>query len=570
MKTMKKLLVLLVACSMVMGCLFSVACVEEKVHECGHICTVCGKCTDTDCKDPVCKDKCAGHTNPPPEEHECEHVCPEAGCGKCLDKDCKDPVCANKCPGHQSEEKHECKHVCPEAGCGKCLDKDCKDPVCANKCPGHQSEEKHECKDKCPTCQKCTTECTESECEEKCPKNHEGETDDEYTVTFVTTNGDFTGTIDGESTAKTVAGKLASLPTVTPDGEHVKFIGWYTTATDDEETGDQVTTEYEFTGEEKAVSIYARYQQEYVITLNVGEGTLSPADAKTTYITVDGKINETLPEATSSKAHWHFMNWYDGDNEIDEDTTVFTKDTELVAVYGRDNGLWSGENLDVWKSGLSKNTGASGAGLIAEYWLGGGSVKVEVGDKLGVSMNGKLIDHYLWQPVGVEPHKSTGKNDYVTVTVAGDLKVYVKLYESATDPDNWTVEWAGATKVETGSEVPVGCDAINVTWGTNKITFYLKDTTGAPVGKDRFSEFCIYTFNSELFGAWATSTTKGVLAENMTSTVTSSVEGWIFRWGSGFGQQTKNITGLKSGSTYLVELKGHQVDATITELKLPD
>ncbi|MCH5159080.1 MAG: hypothetical protein J1F33_07785, partial [Clostridiales bacterium] len=311
----------------------------------------------------------------------------------------------------------------------------------------------------------------------------------------------------------------------------------------------------------------------YTVTLNAGEGTL-PAGAQTTYTTkADGMldIDGYLPVPTISTAHWHFLGWYDAEtdgNAVIEDEYVFEEDTTIYAYYGRDDGLWSGANSDVWKGGLSRNTGASGAGLIAEYWLGGGSVTVEVGEKLAVAMNGKLIDHYLWQPVGVEAHKSSGKNDYVTVTVAGELKVYVKLYESATDPENWTVEWAGATKVETGSEVPEGCDAINITWGTHSITFYLVDKDGQAVGKDRFSQFCIYTFNGELFGNWNTSVTKGVLAENMTSTSTGTVEGWIFRWGSGMGQQTKNITGLKDGATYLVELKGHQVDAVITELTL--
>ncbi len=30
------------------------------VHKCNHVCIVCGKCTDADCKDPVCAQKCTG------------------------------------------------------------------------------------------------------------------------------------------------------------------------------------------------------------------------------------------------------------------------------------------------------------------------------------------------------------------------------------------------------------------------------------------------------------------------------------------------------------------------------
>lgn len=49
------------------------------------------------------------------EEHVCEHVCPI--CGLCTDPDCDDPVCAEKCPGHAT---HECEQKCPV--CGGCLD----------------------------------------------------------------------------------------------------------------------------------------------------------------------------------------------------------------------------------------------------------------------------------------------------------------------------------------------------------------------------------------------------------------------------------------------------------------
>ena len=34
------------------------------------------------------------------EEHKCDHVCDQ--CGKCTDQNCKDPACADKCQGHQS------------------------------------------------------------------------------------------------------------------------------------------------------------------------------------------------------------------------------------------------------------------------------------------------------------------------------------------------------------------------------------------------------------------------------------------------------------------------------------
>ena len=63
----------------------------QNPHECESVCEECGKCTDAECTEDVCADKCAGH-------HTCESVCDE--CGKCTDKECAEEVCADKCGGH--------------------------------------------------------------------------------------------------------------------------------------------------------------------------------------------------------------------------------------------------------------------------------------------------------------------------------------------------------------------------------------------------------------------------------------------------------------------------------------
>jgi len=101
---------------------------EPEKHVCEHVCEVCGKCTDINCTDPACQDKCQGHAEP----HACNHVCEV--CGKCLDQDCTDPACQEKCQGHA--DPHACNHVCEI--CGKCMDQECTDPVCSEKCQGHQ------------------------------------------------------------------------------------------------------------------------------------------------------------------------------------------------------------------------------------------------------------------------------------------------------------------------------------------------------------------------------------------------------------------------------------------------
>ena len=63
----------------------------QNPHECESVCEECGKCTDAECTEDVCADKCAGH-------HKCESVCEV--CGKCTDAECTEDVCADKCAGH--------------------------------------------------------------------------------------------------------------------------------------------------------------------------------------------------------------------------------------------------------------------------------------------------------------------------------------------------------------------------------------------------------------------------------------------------------------------------------------
>ena len=69
----------------------------EIPHACESICEECGKCTDAECEEAVCADKCQGHT----VIHACESVCDI--CGKCKDAECTEDVCADKCEGHFEE-----------------------------------------------------------------------------------------------------------------------------------------------------------------------------------------------------------------------------------------------------------------------------------------------------------------------------------------------------------------------------------------------------------------------------------------------------------------------------------
>lgn len=88
-------LVLSLSCFSLIGC-------GEK-HVCESKCEVCGKCTDLECNEKACSDKCQGHDDPTPgpSGHECAHKCET--CGKCTDESCTDSACSDKCQGHEDE-----------------------------------------------------------------------------------------------------------------------------------------------------------------------------------------------------------------------------------------------------------------------------------------------------------------------------------------------------------------------------------------------------------------------------------------------------------------------------------
>ena len=98
---MKKIFSIII--SLLMVCMFTLtACnTNDTPHRCSSKCSVCQLCTDEDCTDSACSNKCQGHT-PAPGTHTCESVCPI--CQKCTDASCSEAVCADKCLGHNSVE----------------------------------------------------------------------------------------------------------------------------------------------------------------------------------------------------------------------------------------------------------------------------------------------------------------------------------------------------------------------------------------------------------------------------------------------------------------------------------
>ena len=84
-----KLLTLILSLMMFVGafsaCNFSTSSQElsSSTHTCESVCEDCGKCTNEECTDDVCAEKCECEAVESEPEHECESVCPT--CNKCLD-----------------------------------------------------------------------------------------------------------------------------------------------------------------------------------------------------------------------------------------------------------------------------------------------------------------------------------------------------------------------------------------------------------------------------------------------------------------------------------------------------
>lgn len=83
-----KIVIALLLAIMMMTSVVLTACQQE--HECTHVCQYCGLCTNADCTEPICAEKCEGCSS-----HVCAHKCPT--CGKCRNLVCPSPVCAERC-----------------------------------------------------------------------------------------------------------------------------------------------------------------------------------------------------------------------------------------------------------------------------------------------------------------------------------------------------------------------------------------------------------------------------------------------------------------------------------------
>ena len=150
-----------------------------------------------------------------------------------------------------------------------------------------------------------------------------------YNVTFDAGEGTLA---EGEETATTSGGKLASLPTPTAPAMHA-FVGWFTAA----ENGTLVDTDYVFEAEEENVTLYAVYK------LSKGDGLWLDTEKKGDFTNNDAANNQVWAYDIAITADDELEIWYNGDlvtnitnDPYSTDKIVLTADHKLALADGVD------------------------------------------------------------------------------------------------------------------------------------------------------------------------------------------------------------------------------------------
>lgn len=151
-----------------------------------------------------------------------------------------------------------------------------------------------------------------------------------FTVKF-DTNGHGHGTVPADQTVE-LNGKAAK-PTDPTDGDY-SFQGWYTTA--------ECSTTFDFSTPITAdTTLYAKWDEIYTVTFNVGDHGTAPAAQK-----VENGGKATKPENPTAKG-WRFDGWYtderytaryDFDKAVTANTTLYAKWTQLFTLTFETNG----------------------------------------------------------------------------------------------------------------------------------------------------------------------------------------------------------------------------------------
>ena len=134
---------------------------------------------------------------------------------------------------------------------------------------------------------------------------------------------------------------------------------------------------------------------------------------------------------------------------------------------------------------------------------------------------------------------------------------------------DWSCQFAGPTEVSTGTEIPEGCEKVELTFSNGTITLYLVDVDGNSVGAEDLANFNMHYW--DITGV-KNSDWPGVALSNLpdfsAGTFNADSTGMIINWTGG---QTADIKGAFAvNKTYVVKLAKSPATPEITEITLPE
>ena len=334
-------------------------------HECTSKCDICNKCTDSECNDKVCEDKC-------PQHFTVSFVLGEGVEGTITGFENKvDTGASFKLPSADGLKKEGFVFDCWNDG-----ENDYEQGE-SYVMPAHDVTftakwiEPHDCTSKCDVCNKCTdSECNEKACKDKCPLH--------YTVSFVLGDG-VQGTITGFDN-KFDTNAVIKLPSA--DGlkkEGFAFDCWNDGEKDYNE-GDSYTVTKDVTFTAKWVESHDctskceicnkctnsqcnekacedKCPLHYTVTFVLGEdvqGTITGFDNK-----FDTNAVIKLPSAGAlRKEGYAFDCWNDGEKDYNEgDSYTVTKDVTFTAKWTNSWDKLYGKTSENYTDGSEKTSG---------------------------------------------------------------------------------------------------------------------------------------------------------------------------------------------------------------------
>lgn len=187
--------------------------------------------------------------------------------------------------------------------------------------------------------------------------------DDSVRFTFETNGGT---AIEDVTTEK---GQEYTLPT--PVREGYSFEGWYTTP---DFSGDPVTT----VSAESSQTYYAKWEQMYLVTMNLNGGTLASSDPL--YLKEGTNVYEAVASFIPTLSGCPFLGWYVGDEPLSETQTMTSAGITLNARYS------VGYTVEVYlqladQSGYEQAEDVTGTGYVGQVctpdYVPSGYVKAE-------------------------------------------------------------------------------------------------------------------------------------------------------------------------------------------------